>query len=211
MLESKQLELSRHLKELSQRNDQADKAVQEMERNCDQKLAKHKEESQQYLMHIQEEHAALNDLMKYFREDLHRRLLSTDFKMQVNGIEMLQKVLEFLPELFDMLRIEWYTLIVSKAAIFLPCLVEKVSGKVKSLQVVASLTPKQGGEIRKAALNTLATGYKILGSPQSPNVYIEQKESSSGNAQHIATFKEYRAKIESELIPTAVSSDSKVF
>lgn len=31
--------------------------------------------------------------MKYFREDLHRRLLSTDFKKQVDGIEMLQKVL----------------------------------------------------------------------------------------------------------------------
>ncbi|PSR99884.1 Synaptonemal complex protein [Actinidia chinensis var. chinensis] len=82
MLESKQSELSRHLKELSQRNDQAindirrkfeveklesvniekektDKAVQEMERKCDQKLAEHKEEAQQYLMRIQQEHAVL--------------------------------------------------------------------------------------------------------------------------------------------------------
>ncbi|KAF5955299.1 hypothetical protein HYC85_008155 [Camellia sinensis] len=82
MLESKQLELSRHLKELSQKNDQAindirrrfeveklesvniekekaDKAVQEMESKCDQKLAECKEESRQYLMHIQEEQAAL--------------------------------------------------------------------------------------------------------------------------------------------------------
>ena len=33
-----------------------------------------------------------NDMMKYFREDLHRRLLSTDFKKQVDGLEMLQKV-----------------------------------------------------------------------------------------------------------------------
>ena len=33
-----------------------------------------------------------NDLVKYFREDLHRRLLSTDFKKQVDGIEMLHKV-----------------------------------------------------------------------------------------------------------------------
>ncbi|KAF7121000.1 hypothetical protein RHSIM_Rhsim13G0139200 [Rhododendron simsii] len=67
-----------------------------------------------------------NDLMKYFREDLHRRLLSTDFKMQVEAIEMLHKVLKFLPELFDMLRIDWYTLTKSEAAIFVPCLVEKV-------------------------------------------------------------------------------------
>ncbi|KAG6644291.1 hypothetical protein CIPAW_08G045100 [Carya illinoinensis] len=82
MLESKQLELSRHLKEISLRNDQAindmrtkyemekleivnmekekaDKAVEEMERKCDQKLTECKEESRLYLMHVQEEHAAL--------------------------------------------------------------------------------------------------------------------------------------------------------
>ena len=33
-----------------------------------------------------------NDMMKYFREDLQRRMLSTDFKKQVEGLEMLQKV-----------------------------------------------------------------------------------------------------------------------
>ncbi|KAJ0087205.1 hypothetical protein Patl1_08520 [Pistacia atlantica] len=82
MLESKQLELSRHLKEISQRNDQAindirrkyevekqeivnmekekaDKAVGEMERKFDQKLAECKEEAKLQLVHIQEEHAAL--------------------------------------------------------------------------------------------------------------------------------------------------------
>lgn len=31
-------------------------------------------------------------MMKYFREDLHRRLLSVDFKKQVDGLEMLHKV-----------------------------------------------------------------------------------------------------------------------
>ncbi|XP_059659280.1 protein MOR1-like [Cornus florida] len=199
-----------------------------------------------------------NDLMKYFREDLHRRLLSTDFKKQVDGIEMLQKalpstgkemievldvllrwfglrfcesntscllkVLEFLPELFDTLRNEGYTITESEAAIFFPCLIEKcghniekvrekmrelikqiinaysapkafpyileglrsrnnrtriecvdlvgflidshgaeIGGQLKSLQIVASLTAERDGEIRKAALNTLATGYKIVG------------------------------------------------
>ncbi|XWS16703.1 hypothetical protein CRYUN_Cryun34aG0113700 [Craigia yunnanensis] len=199
-----------------------------------------------------------NDMMKYFREDLHRRLLSTDFKKQVDGLEMLQKalpsigkeiievldillrwfvlqfcksnttcllkVLEFLPELFDSLKGEAYALTELEAAIFLPCLIEKVghnivkvrekmrdlmkqivqmysaaktypyileglcsknnrtriecvdlvgflidhhgaeiSGQLKSLQIVASLTAERDGEIRKAALNTLATGYKILG------------------------------------------------
>ncbi|XP_034675852.1 synaptonemal complex protein 1-like isoform X1 [Vitis riparia] len=82
MLETKQLELSRHLKEISQRNDQAindirkkyevekleiinlekekmDEVVREMERKCDQKLAECKEESRLYLMHIQEEHTNL--------------------------------------------------------------------------------------------------------------------------------------------------------
>ncbi|OWM77497.1 hypothetical protein CDL15_Pgr016894 [Punica granatum] len=199
-----------------------------------------------------------NDMMKYFREDLHRRLLSPDFRKQVDGLEMLQKalpsimkevievldillrwfvlrfcesnttcllkVLEFLPELFNRLRDEGYSLTESEAAIFLPCLIEKsghniekvrekmrelmkqivhtysaaktfpyileglrsknnrtriecvdlvgylidhhgaeISGQLKSLQTVASLTAERDGEIRKAALNTLATGYKLLG------------------------------------------------
>ncbi|CAJ1976721.1 unnamed protein product [Sphenostylis stenocarpa] len=199
-----------------------------------------------------------NDMMKYFREDLHRRLLSADFKKQVEGLEMLQKalpsiakevievldillrwfvlqfcksnttcllkVLEFLPELLDTLKDEGYSLTESEVAVFLPCLVEKlghniekvrekmreltkqfvviysaskcflyileglrsknnrtriecadlvgfiidhhcaeISGHLKSLQTVASLTAERDGETRKAALNTLATGYKILG------------------------------------------------
>ncbi|KAL8467970.1 hypothetical protein ACS0TY_031278 [Phlomoides rotata] len=199
-----------------------------------------------------------NDVMKYFREDLHRRLLSTDFKKQVDAIEMLQKalpsmrrelievldillrwfvlrfcenntscllkVLEFLPELMEMLRNEGYTMTEAEAAIFLPCLVEKsghniekvrekmrelmkqviqtysaaktfpyileglrsrnnrtriecadlvgflldnygaeINGQLKSLQIVASLTAERDGDTRKAALNTMATGYKILG------------------------------------------------
>ncbi|XP_027367381.1 protein MOR1 [Abrus precatorius] len=199
-----------------------------------------------------------NDMLKYFREDLHRRLLSADFKKQVDGLEMLQKalpsiakevievldillrwfvlqfcksnttcllkVLEFLPELLETLKDEGYSLTESEVALFLPCLVEKlghniekvrekmreltkqfvviysaskcfpyileglrsknnrtriectdlvgfiidhhgaeISGQLKSLQIVASLTAERDGEIRKAALNTLATGYKILG------------------------------------------------
>lgn len=39
----------------------------------------------------------------------------------------------------------------------------QISGKLKSLQIVASLTAERDNETRKAALNTLATGYKILG------------------------------------------------
>ncbi|KAJ7532598.1 hypothetical protein O6H91_13G011700 [Diphasiastrum complanatum] len=35
------------------------------------------------------------DLTKYFREDLHRRLLSQDFKKQVDGLELLQKAIPF--------------------------------------------------------------------------------------------------------------------
>ncbi|XP_073101212.1 protein MOR1-like [Elaeis guineensis] len=198
------------------------------------------------------------DFTKHFREDLHRRLLSMDFKKQVDGLELLQKalpssvkemielldillrwsvlrfcesnttcllkVLEFLPELFDALKIEGYTLTEAEAAIFLPCLVEKaghniekvrekmrelmkqivtiysaskvlpyileglrsknnrtriecvdlvgylidhhgaeISGQLKSLQLVAGLTSERDGEIRKAALNTMANAYKNLG------------------------------------------------
>ncbi|XP_074272176.1 protein MOR1-like isoform X2 [Silene latifolia] len=197
-------------------------------------------------------------VMRYFREDLSKRLLSADFKKQVDGIEMLHralpsvgkdiievldillrwfvlricesnttcllKVLEFLPELLEVMKSEGYALTEAEAAIFLPCFVEKsghnieklrekmreltkriisvysaaklfpyvveglrsknnrtriecadlvgfllehhgseISGQLKSLQIVASLTAERDGEIRKAALNSLATGYKILG------------------------------------------------
>ncbi|KAK1555616.1 hypothetical protein Q3G72_029027 [Acer saccharum] len=96
ILESKQLELSRHLKEISQRNDQAindirrtyevekleivnaekekaDKAIREMERKCDQKLSECKEEAKQQLMLIQEEQAAL---VISIRQDHDRKEMS---------------------------------------------------------------------------------------------------------------------------------------
>ncbi|GMP48777.1 hypothetical protein CsSME_00016018 [Camellia sinensis var. sinensis] len=54
-----------------------------------------------------------NDLMKYFREDLHRRLLSTDFKKQIDGIEMLHKALPSIEkeivEILDIL-LRWFVL-----------------------------------------------------------------------------------------------------
>ncbi|KAF7850995.1 hypothetical protein BT93_L4739 [Corymbia citriodora subsp. variegata] len=82
MLDNKQMELSRHLKELCQKNDQAindirrkfelekqeivnqekekvDKVIGQMEVECDKKLVDFKEESRQHLICIQEEHAAL--------------------------------------------------------------------------------------------------------------------------------------------------------
>jgi hypothetical protein len=31
-------------------------------------------------------------MVKYFREDLHHKLLSADFKKQIDGLELLQKV-----------------------------------------------------------------------------------------------------------------------
>ncbi|KAI0519378.1 hypothetical protein KFK09_006824 [Dendrobium nobile] len=197
------------------------------------------------------------DIMKHFREDLHRRLLSTDFKKQVEGLDLLQKalpscvkeiielvdillrwfvlrfcesnttcllkVLEFLPELVETMKDEGYSLTEAEAAMFLPCLLEKsghniekvrekmrellkqivcvysapkflpyilqglssknsrtkiecvdlvgwlmdhngveISGQLKSLQHVAALTSERDGEIRKAALNTMATAYKTL-------------------------------------------------
>ncbi|KAI3687743.1 hypothetical protein L1987_81445 [Smallanthus sonchifolius] len=82
MLRSKQLELSKHLKEISQKNDQAindirrryeaekqecinlekakaEKAIVDMEKKFDQKVSECKEESKQQLMQIKGEHAAL--------------------------------------------------------------------------------------------------------------------------------------------------------
>uniref|UniRef100_A0A0E0JQ94 TOG domain-containing protein n=1 Tax=Oryza punctata TaxID=4537 RepID=A0A0E0JQ94_ORYPU len=198
------------------------------------------------------------ELFKHFREDVSLRLWNSDFKRQIDGIELLQKalpssrkevielldillrwfvlrfcesnttcllkVLDFLPELFDVLKDQSYMLTEAEAAIFLPCLVEKsghniekvrekmgelikqmvniyslpkllpyileglrsknnrtriecvdiigyfmdhhgteVSGLLKNLPSVAALTAERDGEIRKAALNTLATAYKNLG------------------------------------------------
>ncbi|PAN27869.1 hypothetical protein PAHAL_5G114100 [Panicum hallii] len=198
------------------------------------------------------------DLFKHFREDVSLRLWNSDFKRQIDGIELLQKalpssgkevielldillrwfvlrfcesnttcllkVLDFLPELFDVLKDQSYMLTEAEAAIFLPCLIEKsghniekvrekmgelikqmvniyslpkllpytleglrsknnrtriecvdivgyfidhhgteVGGLMKNLPSVAALTAERDGEIRKAALNTLATAYKNLG------------------------------------------------
>jgi len=82
MLEGKQIELSKHLKELSLKNDQAineirkkyelekieitnaekekaEKLVREMENKCDEKLSEHKQDSERYLMRLKEEHGAM--------------------------------------------------------------------------------------------------------------------------------------------------------
>jgi hypothetical protein len=40
------------------------------------------------------------------------------------------------------------------------------------LQIVASLTAERDGDIRKAALNALATGYKILGMVYPVQIYL---------------------------------------
>ncbi|CAN1166552.1 Protein MOR1 [Linum perenne] len=108
------------------------------------------------------------DMMKYFREDLHKWLLSTDFKKQVDGLDLLQKalpsikkdvievldillkwfvlqfcksnttcmlkVLEFLPELFEMLQNEGYNLTEAEASIFLPCLSEKLGHNIEKVR-----------------------------------------------------------------------------
>ncbi|KAL0326231.1 UNVERIFIED_CONTAM: Synaptonemal complex protein ZEP1 [Sesamum radiatum] len=58
MLESKHLELSKHLKEISQKNDQADKVIQERKKNTSRRL-KNTKKNRQHLLQVQEEHAAL--------------------------------------------------------------------------------------------------------------------------------------------------------
>ncbi|XP_027368383.1 synaptonemal complex protein 1-like [Abrus precatorius] len=99
MVENKQLELSRHLKEISQRNDQAindikrkyelekmeivnmekdkaHKAIEEIEGKCGQKLAECKEESRQQLIHIQEEHTLLVTQMQQEQEKRQLSLIA---------------------------------------------------------------------------------------------------------------------------------------
>ncbi|KAM5575712.1 synaptonemal complex protein 2-like [Rosa sericea] len=97
MLESKQLELSRHLKDISQRNDQAindirkkyevekleivnmekqkaEKLVRERAIECEKKLEECKEESRQHLMRVQEEHTALVSSLQQEHDKRERSL-----------------------------------------------------------------------------------------------------------------------------------------
>ncbi|XP_004301472.1 PREDICTED: synaptonemal complex protein 2-like [Fragaria vesca subsp. vesca] len=96
VLESKQLELSRHLKEISQRNDQAindiwkkyevekleivnmekqkaENLVRDWQIECEKKLEECKEETRQHLMRVQEEHAALEYSNSLRRNPVVRR------------------------------------------------------------------------------------------------------------------------------------------
>ncbi|CAL5442077.1 unnamed protein product [Camellia sinensis] len=74
-----------------------------------------------------------NDLMKYFREDLRSR----NNRTRIECVDLVGFLID------------------NHGA--------EIVGQLKSLQLVASLTAERDGEIRKAALNTLATGYKIFG------------------------------------------------
>ncbi|KAL8515706.1 hypothetical protein ACS0TY_014402 [Phlomoides rotata] len=92
MLESKHLELSKHLKEISQRNDQAindirrkyevekqeavnlekekaDQMIQDVEKKYEQKIEDFKEESQQHLLRVHDEHATLISNMLIKKRD----------------------------------------------------------------------------------------------------------------------------------------------
>lgn len=40
-------------------NFQADNLIKEMEKQCDERISKHKEEAQQYLLRVKEEHGAM--------------------------------------------------------------------------------------------------------------------------------------------------------
>ncbi|KAH1065339.1 hypothetical protein J1N35_030326 [Gossypium stocksii] len=110
MLESKQIELSRHLKEISQRNDQAindirrkydmekqeivklekekvDKVVGEMEQKCDQKVAECREELRQQLLRIQEENATLVNCLQQ-ENDRKEQILKADHHEELKRAQL---------------------------------------------------------------------------------------------------------------------------
>lgn len=126
MLESKQSELSRHLKELSQRNDkaindirrkfEADKleslnlekekaarAIEEMESKREETVAECKEEARQYLVRIQEEHASLITCMQQ-DHDKKEMSLKSDHSEELKHvkaqaeIELRQKIMQLKTE-----------------------------------------------------------------------------------------------------------------
>ncbi|CAN0889975.1 Synaptonemal complex protein 1, partial [Linum grandiflorum] len=96
MLDSKERELSKHLQEISTRNDQAiteirtkyedekaeimntekekvNKLLHDMERNCERKISEQKADSRQQLLRIQDEHAAL---ITQFQQENERKEMS---------------------------------------------------------------------------------------------------------------------------------------
>jgi cytoskeleton-associated protein 5 len=57
-------------------------------------------------------------MVKYFREDLHRKLLSPDFKKQIDGLELLEKaILSLVKEIVGVLDIifPWSSLCFSES------------------------------------------------------------------------------------------------
>ncbi|KAL1308883.1 hypothetical protein HN51_050925 [Arachis hypogaea] len=93
-----------------------------------------------------------------------------------------------------------------------------------------SAAATDGEELSVEERNLLSVAYKnVIGARRASwriISSIEQKEESKGNTEHVATIKEYRSKIESELanicdgilklldsrlVPSATTSDSKVF
>jgi hypothetical protein len=47
-------------------------------------------------------------MVKYFREDLHRKLLSPDFKKQIDGLELLEKVF-----FIDYVCLKWIIVVIN--------------------------------------------------------------------------------------------------
>ncbi|PKA53217.1 Synaptonemal complex protein 2 [Apostasia shenzhenica] len=87
MFENKQLELSKHLKELSQKNDQAineirkkyeaekeeianmerqkaNQLIKEIEANCNKKIEQHKEAAEKLMLHVKEDHNAISKIQQ---------------------------------------------------------------------------------------------------------------------------------------------------
>ncbi|KAI8032742.1 Common plant regulatory factor 1 [Camellia lanceoleosa] len=78
----------------------------------------------------------------------------------------------------------------------------EIVGQLKSLQLVASLTAEQDGEIRKAALNTLATGFSCVISESFKNTRFgawtmgnseETKPSKPDQANNIHVYPDWAA------------------
>ncbi|KAF7112834.1 14-3-3 protein 6-like [Rhododendron vialii] len=106
---------------------------------------------------------------------------------------------------------------------------ERYEEMVEFMEKVSALNDSSE-ELTVEERNLLSVAYKnVIGARRASwriISSIEQKEESRGNADHVAAIKEYRAKIESELssicdgilklldsklIPSAASGDSKVF
>ncbi|KAG6392223.1 hypothetical protein SASPL_146436 [Salvia splendens] len=138
-------------------NGHGDRATRHGSRNAPSRAVPSKGSRQESVLSVQDINIQSQALisLKDSNKDDRERIIVRRFKFEELRIEQIQD-LECL--LNNRTRIES----ADHVGFLLDNYGTEISSQLKSLQIVASLTAERDGDTRKAALNTLAIGYKIL-------------------------------------------------